>query len=62
MIMNRGYVGFAGIEVWRSSDPLDPIKPKAAGVVWVNNSLVILFFNSHWGQRGCYPGGKLRVY
>ena len=17
---------------------------------------------SHWGQRGCYPGGKLRVY
>ena len=35
-----GYVGFADIEVWRSSDPLDPIKPKGIGVVWLNNLLV----------------------
>ena len=36
----RGYGGFADIEVWRSSDPLDPIKPKGVGVVWLNHSLV----------------------
>ena len=30
----------ADIEVWWSSDPLDPIKPKSVGVVWFNNSLV----------------------
>ena len=30
----------ADIEVWRSSDPLDPIKPKGVEVVWLNNSFV----------------------
>ena len=38
-----GLCGFAGIEAWWPSDPLDPIKPKAAGVVWVNSSLVFPF-------------------
>ena len=38
----RGLCGFADIEVWQSSDPLDPIKPKGVGVVWLNNSLVNL--------------------
>ena len=28
------------VVVWRSSDSLDPIKPKGVGVVWLNNSLV----------------------
>ena len=37
----RGLCGFADVEVWRSSNPLDPIKPKGVGVVWLNNSLVI---------------------
>ena len=36
----RGLCGFADVEVWRSSDPLDPIKLKDVGVVWLNNSLV----------------------
>ena len=30
----------ADVEVWRSSDPLDPIKPKGIRVVWLNNLLV----------------------
>ena len=30
----------ADVVVWRSSNPLDPIKPKGVGVVWLNNSLV----------------------
>ena len=38
----RGLCGFAVVEVWWSSDPLDPIKPKGVGVVWLNNSLVTL--------------------
>ena len=32
--------GSADVDVWQSSNPLDPIKLKAAGVVWFNNSLV----------------------
>ena len=35
-----GLGGFAVVGLWRSSDPLDPIKPKDVGVVWLNNSLV----------------------
>ena len=30
----------ADVVVWWLSDPLDPIKPKGAGVVWLNNLLV----------------------
>ena len=30
----------ADVVVWRSSDSLDPIKPKGVGVIWLNNSLV----------------------
>ena len=37
-----GLCGFADMDVWRTSDPLDPIKPKDVGVVWLNNSLVTL--------------------
>ena len=36
----RGVCGFADVEVWRSSDPLDPIKPEGVGVVWFNNLFV----------------------
>ena len=36
----RGLCGFADVEVWRSFDPLDPIKPRDVGVVWLSNSLV----------------------
>ena len=32
--------GSADVEVWRSSDPLDPIKLKGVGVVRLNSSLV----------------------
>ena len=32
--------GSADMDVWRLSDLLDPIKPKAVRVVWLNNSLV----------------------
>ena len=32
--------GSADMDVWQASDPLDPIKLKAAGVIWFNNSLV----------------------
>ena len=35
-----GLRGFADVEVWRLPGPLDPIKPKATGVVWTDNSLV----------------------
>ena len=35
-----GVCGFADMDVWQSSDLPDPIKPKAAGVVCPNNSLV----------------------
>ena len=42
MICEWGLGGFADGGVWRSSDPLDPIKPKGVGVVWLNNSLVTL--------------------
>ena len=27
-----------------------------------NESLSARLDSMHWGQRGCYPGGKLRVY
>ena len=37
----RRECGSADVEVWQSSDLLDPIKPKGVGVVWLNNSLVI---------------------
>ena len=30
----------ADVGVWRPFDPLDPIKPKGIGVVWLSNSLV----------------------
>ena len=36
----RRLCGFAVVNVWRTSDVLDPIKPKAVEVVWLNNSLV----------------------
>ena len=36
----RRLCGFADVGVWQLSDALDPIKPKGAGVVWLNNSLV----------------------
>ena len=32
--------GSADVEVWRSSDLLDPIKPKVAEVILLNNLLV----------------------
>ena len=35
----QGLCGSADVDVWQSSDSLDPIKPKAVGVVWLNNSL-----------------------
>ena len=36
----RGLCGFADVGVWRTSDSLDPIKPKVAEVVLLNNLLV----------------------
>ena len=36
----RRECGSAEVEVWRSSDPLGPIKLKGVGVVWLNNLLV----------------------
>ena len=36
----RGLCGSADVDVWQSSDSLDPIKPKAVGVIWLNSSLV----------------------
>ena len=38
--------GFADVDVWQSSDLLDPIKPKAVGVVCPNNSLVIILLST----------------
>ena len=38
----RGLCGSANQEVWRWFGPLDPIKPKVAEVVLLNNSLVTL--------------------
>ena len=37
--------GSADMGVWRSCDPLDPIKLKAFGVIWLNSSLVSPFFD-----------------
>ena len=41
----RRKCGSADMIVWQMSGSLDPIKPKAAGVVWINNSFVIPLFN-----------------
>ena len=35
--------GSADMDVWWSSDPLDPIKPRVVRVIWLNNLLVIFF-------------------
>ena len=41
-----GLCGFADIEVWWLFNPLDPIKLKGVGVVWLNNSLVTFTLTS----------------
>ena len=47
----RGECGSADVDVWRLCDPLDPIKPKAVGVVWLNNLLATLLAMSLVNNR-----------